>query len=101
MNIPGKGRGVLATQDIFPGQLVLVTKPFAIVFGIEDWDEQEITLQKIIAQKLIFADEDTRKSFGNLSYSRVGRSSIPSNFVCSYLAQGGGKRDVYSMANDL
>jgi len=32
-SIPGKGRGVIATQDILPGQLLLVSKAFAMVFG--------------------------------------------------------------------
>jgi len=75
--IPGKGRGVVATQTIFPGQLVLVHKAFAFVFGKETREEQDQILAQIIAEKLSQPDKEIRTAFSKgirMSRRRILRS---------------------------
>lgn len=44
-NIPGKGRGMIATEEIQPGQLILVSKAFALVFDEKDNIEFNINMK--------------------------------------------------------
>jgi tetratricopeptide (TPR) repeat protein len=60
--IPGKGRGMIATEDLKPGQLLVAARAFEIIF---DECTDTGTLEMAIAQKLAL-DPDLAPSFYEL-----------------------------------
>lgn len=52
-NIPGKGRGVVATEDIAEGTLLLCSKAFAIVFEDERKEGVEVSTNASILAKIV------------------------------------------------
>jgi len=65
--IPGKGRGVIATDDIAPGQLIAVTKALARVSGEWTPPEEKDGLVEEVHKKLLLADKKTRTKFRKMS----------------------------------
>ncbi len=69
-DIPGRGKGMIATQDIMPGSIILREKPFIVmpdkIFSLEDSDQIEEWLEK----RLLKMSSAKRKIFFDLADSR-------------------------------
>jgi len=67
---PGKGQGMIATQDILPGTIILREEPLVVmpdrIFQMEDFDYMEEWLEK----RLLKLDSKKRQQFFDLADSR-------------------------------